>query len=436
MLNSYLLNFRNFLNLKAICQVIILFGVLFMFYFFLQLNSLYFVFTPSVFSLVALLLFTILVLLNVYFIVILERKVMGAVQHRFGPNVVGFFGFGQSGADGGKLFTKELLIPRYANTFIFLISPIYSFLCSLLIWLFLPYSSYGAFVNSDVGMVFLFAITSINVYGIIFGGWASNSKYAFFGAIRSSAQMISYEVSLSLTLMPILLVVGSANLYLIIEFQEKVLWFIISYFPCGILYIISLVAETNRAPFDLPEAEGELVAGYNVDFSSLTFALFFLAEYSNIIISSFLITIYFFGGWNFVFCGISFHFEIIITSIKLVLFIYLFVFLRATFPRFRFSELMGFCWKVILPLAFSFFLFYTILTIWIWIECFYESLLLIALSILISLIHWFLALVFFLFSFYVGLVYYLPEQIIPVYKKFDNKVLLWARVKLKDIEKT
>jgi NADH:ubiquinone oxidoreductase subunit H len=366
--------------------------------------------------------------------VILERKVMGAIQHRFGPNVVGFFGFGQSGADGGKLFTKELLIPRFANTFIFLISPVYSFLCSLIIWLFLPYSSYGAFVNSDIGMIFLFAITSINVYGIIFGGWASNSKYAFFGALRSSAQMISYEVSLSLTLMPILLVVGSANLYLIVEFQENVLWFIFSYFPCGVLYMISLVAETNRAPFDLPEAEGELVAGYNVDFSSLTFALFFLAEYSNIIISSFLITIYFFGGWNFVFSGNSFHFEIIITSLKLVLFIYLFIFLRATFPRFRFSELMGFCWKVVLPLAFSFFLFYTILTIWLWIEYFYVSLIIIAMATLLSFMHWLLAFVLFLLSFYVTMYYYLPEQIKPLYKIFDYKVLLWARTKLKKIE--
>jgi NADH-quinone oxidoreductase subunit H len=359
---------------------------------------------------------------------------MGAVQHRFGPNVVGFFGFGQSGADGGKLFTKELLVPRYANTFIFLVSPIYSFLCSLIIWLFLPYSSYGAFVNSDVGVIFLFAITSINVYGIIFGGWASNSKYAFFGALRSSAQMISYEVSLSLTLMPILLVVGSANLYLIIEFQEKVLWFIFSYFPCGILYIISLVAETNRAPFDLPEAEGELVAGYNVDFSSLTFALFFLAEYSNIIISSFLITIYFFGGWSFIFEEASFHFEIVITSIKIVLFLYLFIFLRATFPRFRFSELMGFCWKVILPLAFCFFLFYTTLTIWLWIEYFYKSLLLIALAYIINFIHCILAFFFFFLSLYITIFYYLPEQLTPGYRKFDRKVLLWAREKLKTFD--
>jgi NADH-quinone oxidoreductase subunit H len=296
------------------------------------------------------------ILIAVAFFSLAERKVIASVQRRIGPNIMGFAGVLQPFADGLKLFVKETIFPSNANLFIFLAAPILTFTLSLITWIIFPLNPYilNIISNFHLGIIYLFAISSLSVYGLIMAGWSSNSKYAFLGALRSSAQMISYEVAFGLIILTIILFTGSFNLYEIILCQKN-LWFIFPLFPLFLMFIICMLAETNRHPFDLPEAEAELVAGYNVDYSSMGFALFFLAEYSNMIMMSVFITILFLGGWYS-------PFNLIIPSsfiliIKALLFMFFFILIRAILPRYRYDQLMNIGWKVLLPLSLSFFLF-------------------------------------------------------------------------------
>jgi NADH-quinone oxidoreductase subunit H len=267
------------------------------------------------------------VLLIVAYLTLVERKVIGSSQRRLGPNTIGFFGLTQPLADGLKLFCKETILPTNANLIIFLATPVAVFFFSLLNWLIIPFKYGLVFADIDLGILFFFAISSLSVYGIVLAGWSSNSKYAFLGALRSAAQMIAYEVSIGLILISVLFCVSSLNLSEIVYFQETV-WFIFPHFGAFLLFFISALAETNRAPFDLPEAEAELVSGYNVEYSAMSFALFFLAEYANIILISTLITLIFFGGWSFfIFSTMSF-------IVKILLNLVIFIWVRTTLPRF------------------------------------------------------------------------------------------------------
>ena len=288
-----------------------------------------------------------------------ERKVIASMQLRRGPNVVGPFGLLQPLADGIKLLTKEIIIPSGSDKIVFLLAPIITFILSLVGWAVIPFDNGIVLSNINVGILYLFAVSSLGVYGIIMSGWASNSMYAFFGSLRSAAQMISYEVSIGFIIISVLLSVGSLNLTDIVLAQKNV-WFFIPHFPMMVIFFISTLAETNRAPFDLPEAEAELVSGYHVEYSSMPFALFFLGEYANIVLMSAMIVILFFGGWLPPF---NFDFFYIIPGYiwffaKVSFFIFLFFWIRATFPRFRYDQLMRLGWKVFLPLS----LFWLILT--------------------------------------------------------------------------
>lgn len=323
------------------------------------------------------------VLIGVAYFTIAERKVMAAIQRRRGPNIVGFWGLLQPLADGLKLVIKELIIPSKSNVIIFLIAPVLVIILSLVGWSVIPFGIEDTLFSknnnsieklsitlehiynniylqiSDIryGVLFILAISSLNVYGIIIAGWASNSKYAFLGALRSAAQMISYEVSIGLVILPVVLLSGSLNFSEIIFIQSKTGWFVLPLLPCAIIFFISMLAETNRAPFDLPEAEAELVAGYNVEYSSITFAMFFLGEYSNMLLMSSIITILFFGGWLAPFNFLYFIPASLIFSIKIIIFCFLFILVRAAFPRYRYDQLMNIGWKIFLPITFCFLLF-------------------------------------------------------------------------------
>ena len=291
-------------------------------------------------------------MLFIAYLTYFERKVIGAIQLRKGPNVVGPFGLLQPIADGIKLLTKETIIPTSSNKLIFLFSPVLTFTLALVAWAVIPIDYEIVLSNINVGILYIFAISSLGVYGIIMAGWSSNSRYAFLGALRSAAQMISYEVSIGLIIINILLTVGSLNLTEIVLAQEN-LWFFIPHFPVFIIFFISTLAETNRAPFDLPEAEAELVAGYNVEYSSLAFGLFFLGEYGNMILMSSLTTILFLGGW-YPPLDIDFFNNIpgfIWFFLKVCIILFLFVWIRATLPRYRYDQLMRLGWKVFLPIS-------------------------------------------------------------------------------------
>jgi len=297
-------------------------------------------------------------LVAVAYLTLLERKVMASMQQRRGPNVVGLFGLLQPLADGLKLLIKETILPSSANTIIFILAPIITFLLALVTWSVIPFGADMVLIDLNVGILFVFAISSLGVYGIIAAGWSSNSKYSFLGALRSAAQMVSYEVSIGLIIMCVLLCAGSLNLSEIVYAQKEV-WYCIPLFPLFIMFFISGLAETNRAPFDLPEAEAELVSGYNTEYAAMGFALFFLGEYANMILMCSVLSILFLGGWlpliNF------FPFNLIPGvfwfGFKVTILLFVFVWVRAAFPRYRYDQLMRLGWKVFLPFSLAWVLF-------------------------------------------------------------------------------
>lgn len=291
-------------------------------------------------------------LISVAYFTLVERKVMGSIQRRRGPNVIGYLGLLQPLADGLKLFVKETILPTAINTTIFLVAPMLTFLLSLIGWAVIPFGEGLVLSNINVGGLFLFAVSSLSVYGIVLSGWSSNSKYAFLGSLRSTSQMISYEVSIGFIILSVVLCAGSFNLTEIVFAQEEI-WFIIPLFPVFLLFTVSAFAETNRHPFDLPEAEAELVSGYNVEYSAMGFALFFLGEYSNMLLMSALISLLFLGGW-FPLLNI-FPFTIIPSpiwlGIKTSILVILFCWIRAALPRYRYDQLMNLGWKSFLPIS-------------------------------------------------------------------------------------
>jgi NADH-quinone oxidoreductase subunit H len=292
------------------------------------------------------------VLLAVAYLTLAERKVLAAMQMRKGPNVVGPMGLLQPFADALKMLTKETIVPAGASRGLFLAAPMLTFLLAMIAWAVIPVNDGWAIADINVGILYLFAVSSLGVYGIIIAGWASNSKYAFLGALRSAAQMVSYEVSMGFVIVTVLLCVGSLNLTEIVRAQQN-LWFAIPLFPMFVIFFISTLAETNRAPFDLPEGESELVAGFFVEYSSMSFALFFLGEYANMILMCALTTILFLGGWyppldiaplNWIPGPVWF-------ALKVAALLFVFIWVRATFPRYRYDQLMRLGWKVFLPFS-------------------------------------------------------------------------------------
>ncbi len=307
-------------------------------------------------------------LVAVAYLTYAERKVIAAMQMRKGPNVVGPFGLLQPLADGLKLLMKETIIPAGANRGLFVMAPLITFVLAMVAWAVIPVDAGWVLSDINVGLLYLFAISSLGVYGIIVAGWASNSKYAFLGALRSAAQMVSYEVSIGFVIVTVLLCVGSLNLTAIVEAQSKGWfgiewlpgWFALPLLPMFVIYFISALAETNRSPFDLPEGESELVGGYFTEYSSMTFALFFLGEYANMILLSGIGTILFLGGWlpplniaPFTWVPGTIWF-----LLKTFFLLFCFLWVRATFPRYRYDQLMRLGWKVFLPFS----LFYVVLT--------------------------------------------------------------------------
>jgi NADH-quinone oxidoreductase subunit H len=291
-------------------------------------------------------------LMGVAYLTYAERKVLAAMQLRRGPNVVGWFGLLQPFADALKMMMKETIIPSGSNRLLFLIAPMLTFALAMLAWAVIPVNDGWAIANINVGILYLFAISSLGVYGIIIAGWASNSKYAFLGAMRSAAQMVSYEVSMGFVLVCVILCSGSLNLTDIVRAQTH-LWFCIPLFPMFIVFFISTLAETNRAPFDLPEGESEIVAGFFVEYSAMSFALFFLGEYANMILMSAMTTILFLGGWLAPFGLAPFTWipGVIWFVLKICFCLFFFLWVRATFPRYRYDQLMRLGWKVFLPLS-------------------------------------------------------------------------------------
>jgi len=292
------------------------------------------------------------VLVSVAMVVWLDRRVWAFVQKRRGPNVVGPFGLFQSLADALKYMFKEIIIPASANKIIFILAPIVTMTLALISWAVIPFSEDFVLADINVGILYLFAVSSLGVYGIIMGGWASNSKYPFLGAIRSAAQMVSYEVSIGIIIINVLLCVGSLNLTDIVLAQEK-LWFVIPLFPMFVIFFISALAETNRPPFDLPEAEAELVAGYQTEYSGMMYAMFWLGEYANILLMCSMGSILFLGGWLspidlYPFSLIPAPFWLIF---KILLLFILFSLVKAIVPRYRYDQLMKLGWKIFLPLS-------------------------------------------------------------------------------------
>lgn len=314
---------------------------------------------PTIEIIIYSLLIVVPLLIAVAYMTYAERKVMGAMQMRQGPITVGPFGLLQPFADGLKLFAKEMIIPSGANRVVFVIAPMITFLLAVVAWAVIPFGPGVVLADVNIGVLYLFAISSLGVYGVIMAGWASNSKYAFLGALRSAAQMVSYEVSIGFVIVTVLLCVGSLNLSQVVMAQQG-MWFIIPLFPMFVVFFISALAETNRAPFDLPEGESELVAGFHVEYSGMAFALFFLGEYANMILMSALATLLFLGGWlppldiaplNWVPGPVWF-------ALKIAACLFVFIWVRASLPRYRYDQLMRLGWKVFLPFS----LFWVVLT--------------------------------------------------------------------------
>ena len=294
-------------------------------------------------------------LVGVAYLTLAERKVIAAIQLRKGPNVVGPFGLFQPIADGLKLFTKETVIPTGANQVVFLLAPVLTFSLSLVAWAVIPFDEGWVLADINVGILYLFAISSLGVYGIIMAGWASNSRYAFLGALRSAAQMVSYEISMGFVIITVLVFVGSLNLSEIVLAQKGGFWhwYWLPLLPMFVIFFVSTLAETNRAPFDLPEAEAELVAGYNVEYSAMPFALFFLGEYANMILMCAMTSLLFLGGWLPPIEAVPFTWVpgVIWFGLKIAGLLFVYLWVRATFPRYRYDQLMRLGWKVFLPLS-------------------------------------------------------------------------------------
>ena len=324
------------------------------------------------------LLITIPLMLSVAYVTYAERKIIGSMQIRIGPNRVGFFGFkfwglGQPIADGMKLAFKEIIIPTNANVYLFLLAPVLSIMPALAAWAVIPFDDTMVLANVNAGLLYVLALTSLGVYGVIIAGWASNSRYAFLGAMRSAAQIVAYEIAMGFALVGVLMAAGSLNLQEIILAQSKPFefwglsvpgWFFIPLLPLFLVYFISGIAETNRAPFDVAEGESEIVAGFHVEYSGMAFAVFFLAEYANIIMIAALTAVMFMGGWLSPFDGLLSTDTLAIPVIgfllgsgihwllaKIAFFIYLFLWFRATFPRYRYDQIMRLGWKVFIPVT-------------------------------------------------------------------------------------
>jgi len=291
-------------------------------------------------------------LLAIAYLTYAERKVLAFSQLRKGPNVVGPFGLLQPFADGLKLLVKETVVPSEANRVVFIIAPLLTFTLSLVAWAVIPFDAGVVVANINVGVLYIFAISSLGVYGIILAGWASNSRYAFLGALRSAAQMVSYEVAIGFVLVTVLLCAGSLNLSEIVEAQRHI-WFAVPLLPMFVIFFISGLAETNRAPFDLVEGESEIVAGYFVEYSAMAFALFYLGEYGNMILMSAMTSVLFLGGWLAPFSIVPFTWipGPIWFALKIGFVLFCFLWVRATFPRFRYDQLMRLGWKVFLPFS-------------------------------------------------------------------------------------
>ena len=314
---------------------------------------------PLIWIVIKILVIVVPLLVAVAYLTYFERKVIGAMHRRRGPNVVGPFGLLQPLADGLKLFLKEMIIPSGASKVVFILAPMVTFTLSLVAWAVIPFDEGMVLADINVGILYLFAISSLGVYGVLMAGWASNSRYAFLGALRSAAQMVSYEVSMGFVIITVLVLVGSLNLTDIVMAQ-KGMWFVIPLLPMAVLFFISTLAETNRHPFDLPEAEAELVAGYNVEYSGITFALFFLGEYANMILMSGMTSILFLGGWLPPVDVAPFT-DVpgpVWFSLKIAFCLFIFIWARATFPRYRYDQIMRLGWKVFIPLT----------LIWIFVE--------------------------------------------------------------------
>ena len=298
-------------------------------------------------------------LLSVAYLTYAERKVIAAMQLRKGPNVVGPFGLLQPIADGIKLLFKETILPAGANRVVFMAAPMLTFILALIGWAVIPFDDGWVLADINVGILYLFAVSSLGVYGVIMAGWASNSKYPFLGALRSAAQMVSYEISMGFVIVTVLLCVGSLNLTDIVMAQKD-LWFVVPLLPMFVIFFVSTLAETNRSPFDLAETESEIVAGFFLEYSSMSFALFFLAEYANMILLCALTTILFLGGWLPIVDVAPFNWipGIFWFAGKVALLLFCFLWIRATFPRYRYDQLMRLGWKVFLPLS----LFWVVLT--------------------------------------------------------------------------
>ena len=307
---------------------------------------------PAIFIVLQIVAVLVPLLLAVAYTTYAERRVIGAMQLRRGPNVVGPFGLLQPIADGMKLLFKETILPSGANRVVFVIAPMITFVLAIVAWAVIPFDAGMVIADINVGILYLFAVSSLGVYGIIMAGWASNSKYPFLGALRSAAQMVSYEVSMGFVIITVVLCAGSLNLTQIVEAQRTV-WFVLPLLPMFVIFFVSTLAETNRTPFDLPEGEAELVAGYFSEYSAMTFALFFLGEYANMLLLSAMTAVLFLGGWLAP-LGIAPFTWIpgpLWLIVKIAAVMFLFIWVRATLPRYRYDQLMRLGWKVFLPFS-------------------------------------------------------------------------------------